>query len=159
IDGRDGHQAPVFAGTIWVQQGSQPLADDAEEVLRGAAVLAARIMSRLAARPSTHALRVQQLLGLADCGTVDPVMVARELDLAADDTDGSVALIGFHAFGTTAHHARLADVLALSANAFRTDAQVASRGSRIYVLLPQATKIGSLTSWIRGTISALHSEL
>ena len=26
---------PGFAGTIWVQQGSRPLADDAEEVLRG----------------------------------------------------------------------------------------------------------------------------
>lgn len=26
---------PVFAGTIWVQQGSQPLADDAEEMLSG----------------------------------------------------------------------------------------------------------------------------
>lgn len=40
---------PTFAGTIWVQQGSRPLSDDAEEVLRGAAVLAARIMTRLAA--------------------------------------------------------------------------------------------------------------
>ena len=64
--GLDARRAPVFAGTIWVQQGSRPLADDAEEVLRGAAVLAARIMSRLAARPSTHALRAQQLLGLAE---------------------------------------------------------------------------------------------
>ena len=59
---------PAFAGTIWVQQGSRPLADDAEEVLRGAAVLAARIMSRLAATPSTHAVRVQELLGLRGDG-------------------------------------------------------------------------------------------
>ena len=56
----------MFAGTIWVQQGSRPLADDADEVLRGAAVLAARIMSRLAATPSTPAVRVQELLGLRD---------------------------------------------------------------------------------------------
>src|SRR5689334_4489873 len=41
----DARRPPVFAGTIWVQQGSQPLADDAEAILRGAAVLAARIMS------------------------------------------------------------------------------------------------------------------
>src|SRR5689334_20926496 len=41
----DARRSPVFAGTIWVQQGSQPLADDAEAILRGAAVLAARIMS------------------------------------------------------------------------------------------------------------------
>jgi DNA-binding PucR family transcriptional regulator len=146
-------RAAVFAGTIWVQQGSRPLADDAEDVLRGAAVLAARIMSRLAARPSAHALHAQQLLGLTDGGSVDVGAIARELGIVAD---GNAALIGLD---TTDHHDRLADVLALSANAFRTDAQVASHGSRIYVLLPHTSKVGSLTSWIRGTISALHSEL
>ena len=61
----DARRPPGFAGTIWLQQGSAPLADDAEEVLRGGAVLAARIMSRLAATPSTHTVRVQELLGLA----------------------------------------------------------------------------------------------
>jgi DNA-binding PucR family transcriptional regulator len=150
---RDARRAPVFAGTIWVQQGSRPLADDAEEVLRGAAVLAARIMSRLAARPSTHALRAQELLGLTDGGSVDVDTIARELGVVAD---GNAALIGFH---TPDRHARLADVLALSANAFRSDAQVVSRGSRVYVLLPHTAKRSSLTSWIRGTISALRGEL
>ncbi|MGB6206361.1 PucR family transcriptional regulator [Mycobacterium sp.] len=149
----DERRAPVFAGTIWVQQGARPLADDAEEVLRGAAVLAARIMSRLAARPSTHALRVQELLGLSDSGPVDVDAITRELGIVSD---GNAALIGFH---TPDRHARLADVLALSANAFRSDAQVASRGSRVYVLLPHTTKRSSLASWIRGTIGALHSEL
>jgi DNA-binding PucR family transcriptional regulator len=151
--GLDARRAPVFAGTIWVQQGSQPLADDAEEVLRGAAVLAARIMSRLAARPSTHALRAQELLGLSDSGSVDVDTIARELGIVAD---GNAALIGFHA---PTPHARLSDVLALSANAFRADAQIASRGSRVYVLLPHTAKRSSLASWIRGTISALRSEL
>ena len=67
IHRQDAHRTrtPDFMGTIWVQQGSRPLADDAEEVLRGAAVLAARIMSRLAARPTAHAVRVAELLGLA----------------------------------------------------------------------------------------------
>ena len=50
----DARRPPGFAGTIWLQQGSAPLADDVEEILRGGAVLAARIMSRLAAAPSTH---------------------------------------------------------------------------------------------------------
>jgi DNA-binding PucR family transcriptional regulator len=50
-------------------------------------------------------------------------------------------------------------VLALSANAFRVDAQVGSRGSRVYVLLPHTTKRSSLHSWIRGTIGALRTEL
>jgi len=142
---------PVFAGAIWVQQGSQPLADDADEMLRGAAVLAARIMFRLAARPSTHARRVQQLLGLVD-EPADAAAVAHELGLA----DGAATLIGWDAVGTP--HPRLGDVLALSASAFRRDAQVASRDSRIYVLLPQ-TQTRSLTSWVRGTIGALRTEL
>jgi DNA-binding PucR family transcriptional regulator len=151
--GIDARRAPGFAGTIWVQQGSRPLADDADEVLRGAAVLAARIMSRLAARPSTHALRAHQLLGLADRGSVDVEAIAQELGIVSD---GSAALIGFH---SPSRHDRLADVLALSANAFRTDAHVGSRGSRVYVLLPRTAKRSSLQSWIRGTIGALHAEL
>jgi DNA-binding PucR family transcriptional regulator len=149
----DARRAPVFAGTIWVQQGSRPLADDAEEVLRGAAVLAARIMSRLAARPSTHALRAQQLLGLADRGPVDVAAIASELGIVAD---GTATLIGFD---SSDRRARLAAALALSANAFRADAQVAIRGSRVYVLLPHTAKRSSLTSWIRGTIAALRNEL
>jgi DNA-binding PucR family transcriptional regulator len=151
--GFDARRAPGFAGTIWVQQGSRPLADDAEEVLRGAAVLAARIMSRLSAKPSTHAMRARQLLGLAERGQVDVDAITQELGIV---TDGSAALIGFR---SPDHHDRLADVLALSASAFRFDAQVGSHGSRVYVLLPQTTKRSSLHSWIRGTISALHTEL
>ena len=151
-------RAPSFAGTIWVQQGSRPLAEDADEVLRGAAVLAARIMSRLAARPSTHALRVQQLLGLTDSGPIEIDAIARELGVV---TDGQAALVGF--YNSASHDAgrndRLSDILALSANAFRADAQVGYRESRVYVLFPQTTRRSSLQSWIRGTIGGLHTEL
>jgi DNA-binding PucR family transcriptional regulator len=149
----------LFAGTIWVQLGSQPLADDADDMLRGAAVLAARIMARLAARPSTHARRMQQLLGLAEgepSNITDITLTARELGLPAD---GTAALIGWDTTVHTDRQARIADVVALSASAFRRDAQVASNGSRIYVLLPQIAAIRSLTSWVRGTISSLRAEL
>src|SRR6185437_4924462 len=50
----------------------------------------------------------------------------------------------------------------LSASAFRHDAQVASNGSRTYVLLPQTqaqTQSRSVTSWARGTIGAMRTEL
>ena len=147
---------PVFAGTIWVQQGSQPLADDADDMLRGASVLAARIMSRLAARPSTHARRVQQILGLTDGEPSDVTAIAAELGLA---THGAAALIGWDTADAGTRHTRLPDALALSASAFRRDAQVASRGSRIYVLLPQTATTRSVTSWVRGTIGALRTEL
>ncbi len=142
-----------FEGTIWVQQGSRPLADDTDEILRGAAVLAARLMARLAARPSAHLLAVQQLLGLADTDDLDPAGLARELRIPAD---GRAAVIGFV---TTAAEARLSDVIALSASAFRPDAQVAANGSRVYVVLPDTGRTAAVVSWIRGTISALRAEL
>jgi len=144
---------PTYMGTIWVQQGSRPLVDDAEEVLRGAAVLAARIMARLAARPSAHLLAVQEVLGLADTDGADIAVLARELGVAAD---GRAAVIGFD---TRTAHPRLADVLALSASAFRPDAQVAANGSRVYVLLPDSGRAAPLVSWIRGTIATLRTEL
>ncbi|BBY62619.1 PucR family transcriptional regulator [Mycolicibacterium helvum] len=142
-----------FSGTIWVQQGTRPLADDAEEVLRGAAVLAARIMARLAARPSAHLLAVQQLLGLADTDETDVVTLARELGVPLD---GRAAVIGFIAGDA---HPRTADVLALSASAFRPDAQVAANGQRVYVVLPDSGRTAAVVSWIRGTIGALRTEL
>lgn len=149
--GRGG--VPEFGGTIWVQQGARPLADDADEVLRGGSVLAARILTRLAAVPSTHAVRIQELLGLRDTD-VDVAATARELGLA---TAGRVAVIGF--IGTGGGHSRLADVLALSASAFRSDARVTAVGARVYVLLPNTPKSSAVMSWIRGTIATLRREL
>ncbi|AQA04073.1 transcriptional regulator [Mycobacterium sp. MS1601] len=148
----DSRRAPQFAGTIWVQQGSRPLADDAEDVLRGAAVLAGRIMSRLTTTPSTHTVRLHELLGLRD-DDVDVAAVARELGIA---DDGRAALIGFD---TSTATPRLAEVLALSASAFRADAQVAPHGSRVYVLFPRTSRVAAVMSWIRGTITALRTEL
>ena len=97
-------RAPAFAGTIWVQEGSRPLADDADDVLRGAAVLAARIMARLAATPSTHAVRVQRAVRPADRTRREPAdsATARELGIVAD---GRAAVIGF--IGAGGHRPRL----------------------------------------------------
>src|ERR1700682_589555 len=148
----DVRRAPGFAGTIWVRQGSRPLADDVEEVLRGGAGLAARIMSRLAAAPSTHTVRVQELLGLSGDDASDVVTIARELGVTAD---GRAALIGFRGVDTPAP----ADVIALSASAFRADAQVTSTGERVYVLLPKTGTPSSVTSWVRGMVAALRREL
>lgn len=148
----DRRRSPGFAGTIWVQQGARPFADDAEAVLKGAAVLAARIISRLAATPSSHVRHVLDVLGLGD-DDVDIASVAKELGIPAD---GRAAVIGFD---TSTAHSRLTDVLALSASAFHADAQVASQSSRVYVVLPRATKAAAVASWARGTIATLRSEL
>ncbi|WP_395310441.1 helix-turn-helix domain-containing protein [Mycobacterium sp. AMU20-3851] len=150
-DGQDRH-SPGFAGTIWLQQGSQPLADDAEEVLRGGAVLAARILARLAAIPSAHAVLVAEALGLSD-GARDVGELARELGVPVD---GKPTVIGFT--GDYPDPAHLADVLALSATAFRSDAQVIAHGSRVYVLFARPGR-ASVPSWVRGTIAALRTQL
>jgi DNA-binding PucR family transcriptional regulator len=152
-----------FTGTIWLQQGSGALADDVEEILRGGAVLAARIMARLAAAPSTHTVRVQELLGLgaaaaatsslgAAAGAPEIAAIARELGITVD---GRAALIGFVGVETSVP----ADVIALSASAFRADAQVVSTGERVYVLLPKTGGSSSVTSWVRGVVAALRREL
>lgn len=144
-------RTPGFLGTIWLQQGSRPLADDAEDVLRGAAVLAAGIMTRLAATPTTHTLRVQELLGIGGA-EVDVTALARELGIAVG---GRAALIGFRrADGPAPGHA-----IALSASAFRTDARTAAVGDAVYVLFPETGGSSSVTSWVRGTVAALDREL
>lgn len=146
--------APGFAGTIWLQQGARPLAEDVEQILRGAAVLAERIMSRLAATPSSHALRVQELLGLVqnDGSPTDIAGVARELGVVAD---GRAALIGFRCVGGQVP----ASAIALSASAFRHDAQVVPVADRVYVLFPKTGAQAALTSWVRGTAAALEREV
>lgn len=139
-------------GAIWLQQGAQPLAEDADEVLRGGAVLAGRILSRMAATPSAHTVLVRELLGLSGDGPVDIAAVTRDLGLVADDR---AALIGFHA----ASSPQLAQVIALSASAFRVDAHVASEADRTYVLLPAIGATAAVTSWVRGVAAALRREL
>jgi DNA-binding PucR family transcriptional regulator len=149
--GSSRRRAPGFIGTIWLQQGSRPLADDAEDVLRGAAVLAARIMTRLAATPPTHALRVRELLGFGG-DDIDVTAVARDLGIRAD---GRAALIGFRC----AEGSVPADSIALSASAFRSDADTTAVDGAVYVLFPQIGAVSSVASWVRGTVAALDREL
>ncbi|GAC1650918.1 MAG: helix-turn-helix domain-containing protein [Mycobacterium sp.] len=148
---KDSRHRPGYAGTIWLQQGSAPLADDVEDILRGDAVLAARIMSRLAATPTMHTVQVQELIGLVG-DNPEIGAICRELGITAD---GRAALIGFAGVGGAVP----ADVIALSASAFRVDAQIASTGERVYVLLPETGGASSVTSWVRGVVAALRREL
>jgi hypothetical protein len=105
----------------------------------------------LAAAPSTHTVLVQDLLGLGE-DAADVGAIARELGIT---TDGRAALVGFRGEGTAVP----ANVIALSASAFRADAQVVSTGERVYVLLPKIGAASSLTSWVRGMVGALRREL
>ena len=147
---------PGFAGTIWLQQGSAPLADDAEEVLRGGAVLAARIMARLAATPS-HARR-------PGAATARPGATPRPTTSAALARELGIPRRRPRRGGRLPRRRRRplpADVIALSASAFRADAQVVSgRRPGVYVLLPKiaAAAVGDVVGRAARS-AALRREL
>ncbi|WP_006243054.1 PucR family transcriptional regulator [Mycolicibacterium tusciae] len=153
VPSTDPRRPAAFGGTIWLQQGSAPLATDAEEILRGGAVLAARVMARLASTPSTHSAQVAELLGLAG-DDIDVAAIAGQLGISVD---GRVALVGFQ--GSPAGPSVPTGVIALSASAFRSDAQAVTIGARVYVLLPKIGTPSSVMSWVRGVVAAVHREL
>ena len=63
VKGESGFSSDLL-GTIWVQEGPVPIAGDADSVLRGAAAVAARLISRIRDAPSNEAIQIQRLLGV-----------------------------------------------------------------------------------------------
>nr|WP_246023184.1 helix-turn-helix domain-containing protein [Nocardia yunnanensis] len=86
-----GDRAATMLGSIWLQEGDRPFAAGAAEVLRGAAAIAARIISRSLDAPSTEALLIQRLFG-AHGDSVDVPSVAGALGIPIT---GPAAVIGF----------------------------------------------------------------
>ncbi len=80
-------------GTIWVQEGGQPLAPDSAEVLRGASVVAARMITRTINAPTAEAVQIERLLG-GRGGGVDVPSLAAALSIP---TTGPAVVIGFAA--------------------------------------------------------------
>ena len=151
---RGRRRAPAFAGTIWVQQGRGRWPTTPTRCCA-----ARRCWPRgswRGWRPPRRRMRCgwQELLGLRD--TDDRRAPTRHASSASRPTGAPRSSASEATDGAPS---RLADVLALSASAFRPDAQVAARGSRVYVLFPHTGKPASVTSWIRGTIGALRTEL
>ncbi|MEV0247724.1 helix-turn-helix domain-containing protein [Nocardia sp. NPDC050712] len=146
----DAAVAPRLLGTIWLQQGDRAFEPGAPEVLRGAAAIAARIISRILDAPSTEALMVQRLFGVRGEG-VDIPSVAGALNIPAQ---GPVAVLGF---ASTAG-ADAAGLIRLHASAFRRDAVTMAHDARIYVLLPGFRSEGSVTAWVRQLVERFEGE-
>ena len=85
-------------GTIWIQEGRQPLDQDAGSVLEGAAAIAARLIERARSAPTQEALQIQRLLGLRG-GSVDVPSLAAALSLPSS---GPAAVIGLAQRGAAA---------------------------------------------------------
>lgn len=140
-------------GSIWLQQGEQPFAADAAEVLRGAAAIAARIIVRTHNAPSTEELLIRRLFGLHGEG-VDVPSLAGALNLPSA---GPVAVIGFAA-SARGRLGRAGSVLRLHASAFRRDSVTTMFGDRAYVLLPGYASEQAVAAWARQLVGALEES-
>ncbi|WP_312884657.1 PucR family transcriptional regulator [Nocardia barduliensis] len=151
-------RAPRVLGAIWLQQGDRPFEPDAAEILRGAAAIAGRLISRTLDAPTTAALVTRRLFG-AGGPAVDTAVVADALNLPPT---GPAAVIGF-ALGpggqaSGADAAALGSALRLHASSFRGDSVTATIGGRVYVLLPGYRSAQAVTAWTRQLIEQFENR-
>ncbi|WP_308103020.1 MULTISPECIES: helix-turn-helix domain-containing protein [unclassified Nocardia] len=145
--------APRLLGSIWLQQGDRPFKPDAAEILRGAAAIAARIISRSLAAPSAEAMLVQRLFG-ARQGGIDIASAASTLNIPMS---GPAAVIGFALTGV-GDHSSFGNLLRLRASSFRPDAVTTLLGDRAYVLFPQYQSSRAVTQWARQLVEQLEAK-
>jgi DNA-binding PucR family transcriptional regulator len=131
-------------GSIWVQEGGQPLAADSGPVLEGAAAVAARLIARAANAPTTEAVQIQRLLGTRG-GGVDVPSLAAALSIP---TEGPAVVVGMAVDATPVQAvAGLAAALRLHASAFARESLVTAVGDRVYVLFPRVRSAAAVTAW------------
>ncbi|WP_042401734.1 PucR family transcriptional regulator [Streptacidiphilus carbonis] len=122
-------------GTIWVQEGSAPLAERADQALLGAARVAALHLVRRRSEVSADLRLTRTLLaGLLD-GATGPQTLAGHLAL---DVRRPAAVLGFALpGGPEPSRSETLNVISVHAAARHRSALVAPVGDRVYVLLPE----------------------
>lgn len=151
---------PRLLGSIWIQQGSEPLSPDSADVLRGASAIAARLISRSLDAPTTEGLLIQRLFG-ARGGGVDTLAVANALDLPVT---GPAAVVGFATMpavepdGLTQHLTKLGSLLRLHASSFRRDSVATVIRNRAYVLFPRYQTPAGVAAWTRHLIDEFEAK-
>ncbi|MGV9710891.1 PucR family transcriptional regulator [Gordonia sp. NPDC003424] len=140
-----------FLGTIWIQEGSGALAPDTDDVIVGAAAVAARMISRRGALRGGHDEVVRRLLG-ARGDVVDADYLGSQLEIPARVP---VAVVGFAATGSSSAFAGQGEVSALTlhASAFSPLSVTSTIGDRAYVVLPQVN-IDSTVSWAHTAVES-----
>ncbi|MCR5978426.1 PucR family transcriptional regulator [Gordonia jinghuaiqii] len=137
-----------FLGIVWLQQGAGRLAGDTDEILTGAAAVAARVIGRRRAAGTEHDEAVRRLLGARG----DLAIAADHLgaQLGVDPTT-PVSVVGFSA-PPTDHTARVS-ALTLHASAFSPLSVTATIGDRAYVVLP-GVATDAAVAWARVSVDA-----
>ena len=147
-------------GTIWVQEGSLPLAERADQALLGAARVAALHLVRPRREPSADLRLTQALLtGLLD-GATGPQSLAGHLRL---DPGHPVAVLGFALPGPLdPARTEVVGLVSVHAAARHRSAVVATIGDRVYVLLPELTRgmaPAALLGWTQEITDAARRHL
>ncbi|HEY4457849.1 MAG TPA: helix-turn-helix domain-containing protein [Pseudonocardiaceae bacterium] len=146
-------------GSIWVQQGATPLADNAEQALLGAArVTALQLVRR---QRAGDRFRDDLLAGLL-AGRTDARAVARQIGA---DPDKPAAVVAFtlrdegDRTGRELRRVELVSVISVHAAAYRRSALVTQSGDRTYVLLPEPASDAALLTLTRDMVTAAARQL
>ncbi|MGC0417544.1 PucR family transcriptional regulator [Embleya sp. AB8] len=160
------HAGGRWLGTIWVQEGRQPLADRAEEVLLGAARVAMLHLVRRRTRPAAEAGPTRESVAGLLTGTVAARTAAAQLGL---DPVRPVLVLGFAVHASTPDESsessqelartELANLVSVYAAARHSHAQVAAVGPRLYVLLSAPPAEAVVLGWAHEIAAAAHGHL
>jgi len=154
------HSGKRQLGTIWVQEGSVPLAERADQALLGAARVAAQHLVQRRRELSADLRLTQTLLaGLLD-GTTGPQSLAAHVDLG---TGRPAAVLGFSLPGSLdPARSETIGVVSVHAAARHRSALVAPIGDRVYVLLPDLPRgiaPATLRGWAQEIATAARNHL
>ncbi|AFA74884.1 hypothetical protein GPOL_c38730 [Gordonia polyisoprenivorans VH2] len=158
---------PDFLGVVWLQQGDSEFATDAETILRGAAAVAARVISRRRAAGTGHDEIVRRLLG-AHGESIDAGYLGAQLGIASD---APVIVVGFAGRGPSVGEvagsgipAGVVSALTLHASALRPLSVTTTLGARAYVVLPgdgsegNGPGVGSVLAWAHSAVEAADRQ-
>ncbi|WP_439032003.1 PucR family transcriptional regulator [Gordonia terrae] len=140
-----------FLGVVWLQKGARGLADDTDEVLAGAAAVAARVITRRRSAGNAHDELVRRLLGVRG-DVIDAEDLGAQLGI---EPAAPVAVVGFTT--DTGTQPGQVSALTLHASAFSPLSVTATVGDRAYVVLPSVTSEAAL-AWARSSVDAADRQ-
>ncbi|MCR8897819.1 helix-turn-helix domain-containing protein [Gordonia sp. GONU] len=149
-----------FLGVVWLQRGTRPFAADTDEVLTGAAAMAARVIARRRTAGTEHDESVRRLLG-ARGDIIDVDALAAQLGI---ESSVAVVLVGFATTGSAvdapvplSENGTRISALTLHASAFSPLSVTATIGDRAYVVLPGVTGDAAV-EWARVSVDATDRQ-
>lgn len=162
------HAGTQPLGTIWVQEGQQPLSEHSERALLGAARVAAlQLIRQRSEATAAPRFRENLLTGLLD-GRIDAQSVAD--NIGADPSKPAVVVVftlrpaepSTDRSELELQRAEMTSLISVHASAYRRSALVTTIGSRVYVLLPdlpERSAVSAALSLTREIVSAAKQHL